>query len=179
MAEQRKFNAKVKGKGTDNTGYTEDHARAAAASLGGHTLAIVDLRAHTKVTDEDGNETVMLAIDQLEPVPPSMEDDVRELMRALYRQRPEVQGQEVLKGTADGPNPEDALGQTMSHVERGEDGEPDGIWDGNPDSEPPAGLSAVPDQGPEFEGCDFPDCSLEAEHEGDHAGADDPRTAGV
>lgn len=167
MSEARKFNAKIKGKGTDTTGYTEDHARAAAASLGGHTLAIVDLRAHTKQIDEDGNETVMLAIDQLEPVPEHMEEQVRELMRALYRQRPEVMGQDVLKGTADGPSPDDALTQAMSGIERDEEtGEPVGVWDGNPDS-PASPLSAVPDE-QDQEGCDFPGCMRPAEHPGDH-----------
>lgn len=167
MSDKRKWNAKVKGKGTDTTGYTEDHARAAAASLGSHTLAIVDLRAHNKVVDEDGNETVQLAIDALEPVPEAMAESVRELMLSLYRQRPEVLGQETLKGTAPGPSPDDALAQVQATMPEESQAE-EGTWDGDPDA-----------PGPEFEGCDFPDCVLPSEHDGDHANADDPRTAGV
>lgn len=172
MAEKRKFNAKINAKGTDNTGYTEDHARGACSSLGAHTLAIIDLRAHELVTDEDGNQTVKLAIDQLEPVPAAMEDDVRELMKALYRQRPEVMGQETLKGTAgDGPAPGDALGQAMSHIERDGDGDPTGTWDGDPDA-PAPGLSAVPNQM-----CDYPGCLLPAHEDGDHQDTEAPEAA--
>lgn len=163
MTEKRKWNAKIKGKGTDTTGYTEDHARAAAAALGSHTLAIVDLRAHNKITDEDGNETVQLAIDALEPVPESMAESVRELMQSLYRQRPEVLGQETLKGTAPGPSPEAALSLVQNAAED------DGTWDGDPDS--PA--DPHDDQGnritpPDAESCDYPGCFLPSEHDGDH-----------
>lgn len=170
MAEQRKWNAKIKAKGTDTTGYGEEHARAAAASLGSHILAIVDLRAHNKITDEDGNETVQLAIDALEPVPESMAESVRELMQSLYRQRPEVLGQETLKGTAPGPSPEAALTLVQNAAPDADD---DGTWDGDPEAPADPG----PTDGSAYVMCDYPGCLLPYHEEGDHQDTETPEPA--
>lgn len=179
MAEQRKYTAQINRKCLDATGVTEDHARAMGSTLGSSTMLIVEARHLTATVDAEGNQSVSLALTGVEPVPAELEDKVREFQRALYRQRPEVLGQETLKGTADGPTPDAALGELEDAADE---------WDGNPDA--PAvtenggaaevtiggakgkpGLSAVPDgvdDGGLAEECPTPGCELVAEHDGDH-----------
>jgi hypothetical protein len=163
MAEHHKHTAHIKRKGLDTTGVTEDHARNMASTLGSHTLMIVEARHDTVTTDAEGKQSAALVLTQVEPVPDTMEDAVRELMRALYRQRPDVMGQAALSGTADGPSPADALAQATAQIERDPDGSPSGIWDGNPDESDPSTDEADP--GAEL--CDYPGCVL-LEHDGDH-----------
>lgn len=183
MTEQLKYRARLKAKGMDTTGVTEDHARAMAAHLGGHTMLIVEVTHDSVTTDAEGNQQVTLRATGVEPVPAELEDKVREFQRALYRQRPEVLGQETLKGTADGPTPDAALGELEDAADE---------WSGDPDEPAPvtdnggaaevtiagakgkAGLSAVPDgvdDGGLAEECPAPGCELVAEHDGDHAQA--------
>lgn len=157
MAEQRKFTAQIARKGLDATGVTEDHARQMAATLGGHTMLIVEARHNTMTTDAEGNQQVVLTLTGVEPVPAELEDKVRDLQRALYRQRPDVLGQAALEGTAEGTTPEQALGQLDPEV-----------WDGNPDTP----LAVVPDP-PEGGYCPAPGCDLEDGHDGDHATSED------
>lgn len=172
MTEQLKYRARLKAKGMDTTGVTEDHARQMAAQLGAHTMLIVEVTHDSVTTDAEGNQQVTLRATGVEPVPAELEDKVREFQRALYRQRPEVLGQETLKGTADGPTPDQAMGELENATDE---------WDGNPDSpgeaqvkiEKPTkgGLAAVPDgvdDGTVMEECPAKDCELPADHDGDH-----------
>ena len=160
--EKMKHRARINAKGLDTTGVTEDHARAMASALGGHHLFIVEGRATSVVTDEEGNQQVAIVLTQVEPVPAQQEETVREFMRALYRQRPDQIGQETLRGTADGPSVADAAGALSAHVERDSDGEATGIWDGNLDGPLEASGELT------VEECGFPGCTLEDEHDGDH-----------
>lgn len=170
MTDQLKYRAKINAKGLDTTGVTEDHARKMAAHLGSHHLFVVEARAATVLTDEEGNQQVALVLTQVEPVPDAQEDTVREFLRALYRQRPDQQGQAVLTGTMDGPSVADAAGALSAQVERGEDGEVEGVWDGSMDGPLPEvpessyGEDAVPIPEP----CPAPDCVLPQDHDGDH-----------
>lgn len=133
MAENRKYTAHINKKGLDSTGVTEEHASKMASALGGHTMLIVEARHVTVTTDAEGKQSVALALTNVEPVPAHLEDRVREFQRALYRQRPDQDGQQVLRGTADGPSVDDAAAGLDAALERDEDGNVVGIWDGNPD----------------------------------------------
>lgn len=151
MPDPLTYTARIKAKGLDNTGVTEAHARAMSKRLGSHTLLIVEVEHDTLVSHVDGQRTVQLAIKTAEPVPAAQEDAVRRFMQALYRQRPEVEGQAVLAGTAgDEQSVEDAAAGITAATED--------IWDG--DTESP--LTSVPDV------CDFPGCFLPGGHDGDH-----------
>lgn len=161
MAEKRKHTAHINRKGLDATGVTEDHARAMASNLGGHTMLIVEARHHAVLTDAEGKQAVVLVLTNVEPVPAHLEDRVREFQRALYRQRPDQQGQAVLKGTAEGPSADDAAAGLDAAVERDDEGNVTGVWDGSTD----APLAAVPDPADE---CAFPGCTLDQGHDGDH-----------
>lgn len=133
-AEKLKYRAKINAKGLDTTGVTEEHARSMAANLGSHHLFVVEGRAVTVVTDEEGNQQVAVVLTQVELVPRAQEDVVREFIRALYRSRPEQRGQEALTGVLEGPTVTEAAAALSAQVERDEDGEPAGVWDGNPDA---------------------------------------------
>lgn len=174
MADTKKFTAKIRSKGLDSTGVTEELARNMAVSLGSHTLAIVDLAHATTTTDADGHTQVALVIDQCEPVPAHLEDRLREFQRALYRQRPEVMGQAALRGVDDGPTPDAALDGVTATIERDDSNVITGIWDGNPDTPLTDDADALQeaieadDGEPRIE-CPFPDCALTEDHAGDHA----------
>lgn len=133
MSDPLDYTARLKAKGLDSTGVTEEIARDMANTLGRHTLLIVEV-VHDEVTKHaDGAQQVKLACTRVEPVPAAQEDVVREFMRAIHRTHPAEAGQAVLKGTVDGPSVADAAVGLAAHVERDEDGEPDGVWDGSTD----------------------------------------------
>lgn len=170
------FTGKINAKKLAATGITEDHLSSMANRLGGATLAIVELHHDSKVIDENGDTEVRLLLTLCEPVPDAMEDTVRDLMRALYRTRPEVAGQAALTGVEDGQSPEDAAAAVDANIERDDEGEPVGVWSGDDDQAATAGkgtaLAAVPD-GDNTEGqCPAPLCGKPIDHDGDHGPAD-------
>lgn len=176
MTDPLKYTAKIAAKGLDTTGVTEDHARSLVVShlRGGsgnhHSLYIVEGKTKRVITDDEGNQQVVLVLTQVEPVPHEQEDTVREFMRAIYRTRPEVEGQEVLKGTADGPTVADAAQGLAAQVQRDDSGNVTGVWDGSMDGDlPPLPDDAYPDGAEPLEqSCGFPGCTLLEEHDGDH-----------
>lgn len=114
-------------------------------------MFVVEAIHDTVVTDAEGKQQVTLRITAVEPVPSELEDKIREFQRALYRNRPDVLGQEVLKGTASiGPTPDAALDVAVDATAE---------WDGS--TEGP--LTLV--QGPY---CPAPGCGLLEDHDGDH-----------
>ena len=133
MAEQRKYTAHINRKGLDSTGVTEEHARRMASSLGSHTMLIVEAAHHAVLTDAEGKQSVVLRLSNVEPVPAHLEDRVREFQRALYRTRPEQEGQTVLTGSAEGPTVDEAAESIDATLERDADGNIIGVWDGNTD----------------------------------------------
>lgn len=137
------YQAKIRSKGLEATGCTEEVARGMYATLGGYSMAVVEVKHVKHATDAEGKHTVELTIETFEPAQDDkMANHLRELARGLYRQRPEVQGQETLEGTAgDGPGLEDIIGQGDALIERDEDGNPVGVW--SDDDETDAGPSNV------------------------------------
>jgi hypothetical protein len=125
------FTGKINAKKLAATGITEDHLAGMANRLGGTTLAIVELHHENKTIDENGDTQVTLLINLCEPVPDHLDDTVRDLMRALYRTRPDVAGQAALTGTDDGPTPEDAGAAVGAQIERDDEGNPVGVWTGD------------------------------------------------
>lgn len=176
MTEPLKYAAKMAAKGLDTTGVTEDHARAMVSRLmsgsAGHYLFVVEGKAAKVITDSEGNQQVVLTLTQVEPVPYEQEETVREFMRALYRSRPDQQGQAVLRGTDDGPTVADAAAGLSAQVERDETGEVTGVWDGSMDGPlpdlPPESYDADATTLPDQDTCGFPGCTLLEEHDGDH-----------
>ena len=84
--------AQIRAKGLDSTGVTEQLAAKMYNNVGGHYLAIVDLRVAFHGEDDDGNKRVQLVIDQVEPVVDgklngALVDHVREINAALHRNR--------------------------------------------------------------------------------------------
>lgn len=146
------YAARIKAKGLDNTGVTEAHAKHMAKRLNGHTLLLVEVVHDTLVTHADGRNVVQLAVTSVEPVPAEQEDAVRRLMQALYRRRPEVEGQAVLTGTSgDEQSVEDAAAGVTAAMED--------IWDGDTDA---------PLTGEDVTLCPLPGCALPEGHDGDH-----------
>jgi len=172
MAEQRKYNSGLNAKGLDKF-VTEDQARGMCHHQGTSYLFIIEAHAGPKVVGEDGEETVKLIIDTAELIPAEHEERVREFKRALYLARPDQYGQEAFEGaTGDEPSVEQTAAQLDAAVERDEDGNPTGVWDGDPDA-PAPGLSAVPEQPT----CSYPGCFLTDGHEGDHEDTETPQAA--
>ncbi len=132
------YMAKVRSKGLDATGVTENIARSMFSTLGGHTMAIIELKHVKQSTDAEGKHSVELVITTLEPATDDRTaNHLRELARGLYRTRPEVEGQEVLKGVESGePAVEDIVTQGDALIERDEDGNPVGVWDADVDETP-------------------------------------------
>lgn len=111
--------AKIRAKGLQSTGVTEDLARRMYAN-GGHYLAIVDLKvARTIENLDEGTDAVELVIDAIEPVVDgkldgTLVDHVRNIQAALYRNRKlHEEGEELPLGDQDGPTPsvKDVLAQ--------------------------------------------------------------------
>lgn len=151
---------RIRAKALDTTGFTEDLiAKDWSGGAGRERMAVVALRTvEPHGPNLDGKKRIDYVIESIEPVPAEHEDRVRDFQRGLFLARPEQQGQAVLTGTA-GDNEDSltgAVGALAAVVEKDDDGNVTGIWDGNTD-------------GPLVEaGCPFPGCTLDSDHDGDH-----------
>jgi hypothetical protein len=74
--------AKIRGKGLEHTGVTEDHAAHMYNNIGGHYVGVVDLKVVRHSVDDQGNRSVELVIDTIEVAP---NDDTAEHIRRLTR----------------------------------------------------------------------------------------------
>lgn len=166
MADKRRYNSKMNAKGLENS-VSEEQVGAMAHRQGSRYLFVVEAHVGSKVVDEDGSETVSLVPDLVELVPAEQEARVRDFMRALYLNRPDQIGQAAFEDAAQGPSLESAAAGIDAAVERDGDGQPTGVWDGNPDApaDPPTPPEAM---------CPAPDCILAEDHDGDHQPADEP-----
>lgn len=154
MAEKRKYNAGLNAKGLEDS-VTEDQARHMAHHQGNTYLFITQAHAGPKVVAEDGSEKVSLIPDLVELVPAEHEERIRRFHRALYLNRPDQFGQAAFEEATPGDVPlEAAAADVDALVETDGEGKPTGIW--TPDAE------AVPDL------CDYPGCTADAGHDGDH-----------
>lgn len=81
--------AAIKAKGCTNTGITDDLADRLYHQLGSHLIAVVELEAHARTEEVDGNQRVQLRIKSIEPVvdDPQTENVLREIARALHGSR--------------------------------------------------------------------------------------------
>lgn len=128
--------ARIRSKGLDATGVTEDVARQMYATLGSHTMMVVEVQHVRHSDDAEGKHSVELVITTAEPAQDEkMNNHLRELARGLYRRRPAVEGQEVLTGVGDdGPGLDDTISAGESLLERDDDGNVVGVWDGDTES---------------------------------------------
>lgn len=80
--------AKIRAKGLDSTGVTEEIAAHMYRSKGASYLAIVEVKVAELHEKSDGQRRVDLTLEMVEPVlDGTLEDHLRELTRVLYRNR--------------------------------------------------------------------------------------------
>ncbi|GAB2762878.1 hypothetical protein [Nocardioides pakistanensis] len=131
--------AKIRAKGLNATGVTEEIATRLADAESGHLIAVVELKVEEVHKKVDGERRVDLIITTLEPATEKIaEDHLREFQRALYYNRAVDEAQPTLD--SDGPEPTvaEVLGRGTSLLEHDDQGDVVGLWDGNTD----------PDDGP-------------------------------
>lgn len=151
MADKRMFNSKLTGKGLEST-VSEEQAKVMVESQGASYLFLVKAHVGPYVTNEDGSKQVTLVNDIAEIVPAEHTQAIQEFLNALIRERPDPSGASPIPWGGDSPTAAEAAGA----IPRGEE------WDGNPDT------------APENTGtCDYPDCTLASEHDGDHSPAEE------
>jgi hypothetical protein len=128
--------AKIKAKGCQSTGITEELAIKLHDQLDKKVIAIVELKSSSRTEKADGKQIVDLEILSVEPATETIaEDHLREFQRALYYNRAVDEAQPTLD---DGPEPtvKDVLGRGASLLEHDDDsGEVIGLWDGNDDQD--------------------------------------------
>lgn len=97
--------AKIAAKGCNGTGITEDLAQTLHNTLGRTIVAVVELVAETRSEKRNGDETVVLSINTIEPAPTGATvEHLRELARSFYYERQLADGQLRIE-TGDGPEP--------------------------------------------------------------------------
>lgn len=153
MVDKRRYNAKINAKGLEKV-LTEEQAGQFCRNQGTGGLFIVRAHAGPKVVDEDGSETVNLIPDEVEFVPATHEDLVARFQRALYLARPDQFGQEAFEGATSGePKVADTARELDAAVETDAEGEPTGVWTGDPEA-PLPGDAADAAADPEGKGDD-------------------------
>lgn len=133
--------ARIKAKGLDSTGVTEQVARSYFDRLGSHHLAIVEYSVDSRSVDADGHQQVQLVLTAVEPVVDGdldgqLDDHVRTIQKALYRNRKLAEGDDTpLPLDSDGPEPrvKDVLAQGIALLDTDQTGETV-LWDGNTDA---------------------------------------------
>lgn len=107
--------AKIRAKGLDSTGVTEDIASTLYANKGKRVMAIVELHAVERHEKADGTRRVDLVLEQVEPaVDDQLADHLRELSRTLYQNRAQADGQQALDDTLI-PDLKDAIAAGEHH----------------------------------------------------------------
>lgn len=82
------YTARIRAKGLDTTGVTEEIARGMYTNLGTYTMGIVEVRAEKRSDDSDGSHGVELVITQFEPsTDKRLNDHLRDLTQALHTNR--------------------------------------------------------------------------------------------
>lgn len=128
--------AKIRSKGLETTGVTEELANEMWSNVGRHYMAIVEVRVEEPHgPTADGKRRIDLVLTQVEPAQSDkLDDTLRELQRAMYRDRRAKDG-ETLPGTeaAGGMSLADAVGHANAQI----DTTSGGTWDGNTDAPTP------------------------------------------
>ncbi|WP_193613136.1 hypothetical protein [Nocardioides lijunqiniae] len=140
MTEKNDYNAKVRGKGLENTGVTEDLAREMFNTLGRSTMAIVRLTHKRQINDDDTGRTVELTIDLLEPsTSAELDEHLRELTRTLHQNRALKADDQQLQIDTPGdlePTVEGVIAAGRAHIAQTDDPLPEGD-DDEPLGDPP------------------------------------------
>jgi hypothetical protein len=161
MAEKRKNNATMNSKGVEAS-VSDEQVGAMIARQGQTSLLLVEVTHGAYSNELDGSHRLALVPGQIELVPQEQEDRVRRFMRALYLARPDQFGQEAFDGATPGePKLADTASDLDAVVETNDEGEPTGVWTGDPDAPLPTGDGGT-------KGCSFPGCTKDDEHDGDH-----------
>jgi hypothetical protein len=107
--------AKIRAKGLDATGVTEEIASTLYANKGKRVMAIVELHAVERHEKADGTRRVDLVLEQVEPATDnSLSEHLRELTRTLYQNRAQADGQQALDDTLV-PDLKDAIAAGTQH----------------------------------------------------------------
>ena len=128
----------IRSKKLGATGFTESLLTKYADANSGSVIAIVELVVDEVHNKADGTRKVDFVINTAEPATNQrLEDTLREMQRAMYRHRPDVQGQETLQGVEAGPSLDDVAASVDALVTKDETGEPVGVWSPDEDAEKP------------------------------------------
>jgi hypothetical protein len=107
--------AKIRAKGLDSTGVTEDIASTLYANKGKRVMAIVELHAVERHEKADGTRRVDLVLEQVEPATDdTLAEHLRELTRTLYQNRAQADGQQAIDDTLI-PDLKDAIAAGTQH----------------------------------------------------------------
>jgi len=104
MTDKKPYLAKLKSRGLDGTGVTENIARQLVLAKGRRYMALVEVEVHT-IHDNPEQMIADLAVEQFWPVvdDSSLDEHLREITAALYARRGSADGDEELD--LDGPAP--------------------------------------------------------------------------
>lgn len=81
-------NAKIRGKGLEHTGVTEDHANQMYDRVGTHYVGWVDLKVVRRSDDDDGKRNVELTIESIELASADIDaEHIRRMMRVVHQNR--------------------------------------------------------------------------------------------
>ena len=108
--------AKVRAKGLDATGVTEEIAEKMYAHKGKHYMAIVEVMVDERHDKAGGKKRVDLVIEQFEPaIDTDLADHLRELTRTLYANRAQADGQAAIDDSLT-PDLKDAVAAGRQHA---------------------------------------------------------------
>lgn len=135
---------------------SQDLANKLYNNKGSRLMAIVELKSDHTGESVDGDRDVDLIIESIEPVVDgklngALDEHVRTIQQALYRNRALNEGQGELE--LDGPEPTvaEVLQQGKALIDTDETGQPVGVWDGNTDNEDAADDVDTGDEPHEYE----------------------------
>jgi hypothetical protein len=107
--------AKIRAKGLDSTGVTEEIASTLYANKGKRVMAIVELQAVERHEKADGTRRVDLVLEQVEPATDdTISEHLRELTRRLYAARAQADGQQAIDDSLT-PSLTDAIAAGAQH----------------------------------------------------------------
>lgn len=142
MTDKNDYTARIRAKGLDNTGVTEDIAKSMFNSLGRSTLAIVELEHKRKIDDDDTGRTVELVIRMIEPsTSETLDTHLRELTKTMHQNRVlTADDQQLQIETAEDLEPtiEGVIAAGQAHIAETDDELPD------PDNEEAEGAGDDP-----------------------------------
>jgi hypothetical protein len=151
MAEERSTNVTLNSKGMEAF-VSDPLATHLFERPGERRLLLIEVHTNKRVLNENGTRRVHLSVDSAEVIPEEHETRFRDVMRALYLNRPDDfgQGRVPIEGEL-AQDPDDALAAAAAPIEEempvgpgnegGED-QPEG-WDGDTEPKDPKGDEKV------------------------------------